>query len=271
MLLTGTWGKVRKVVHVDSGEECAVKIVYRSTLARKIRNGIQLFYDEFSLVRKLDHPNIIHYRELDDKSSPEKFYLFMQLCAGSLSAFLPSEAQPRERVEFLRDKFRQIFTGLSYLQTQRIAHHDIKTDNILIAFDGTVKISDFGVAECYGADGCRIFFGTPAYQAPEIVSNVTGESFDGAKADIWSVGIILFQLLFGRLPFQGANVYLTMKAIDEETVKIPSLSDRDLYDLLSKLLLKDPVKRLSADEALMHPWFTGQSTTMETSQCCSIS
>lgn len=227
-------------------------------------------------MRSLDHPNIIKYRELDDHSSPDKLYLFMELCAGSIINLLPQKSKA-ERTAYIRDKFKQLLEGLVYLHSRNIAHHDIKGDNVLVDKESVVKISDFGVAEHYDpALGCRIFFGTPAYQAPEIAGNITGDTYDGAKADVWSAGVILYQLFTGGLPFTGESVYLLLKSIESDPVPIPSGLDKQAQDLLRKLLNKTPKERCSAQEALLHPWITGveigttEAAKSEDSGCCRV-
>jgi serine/threonine protein kinase len=210
-------------------------------------------------VQSLCHRNIIKYHELDDHSNPEKFYLFMELCTSDISSTLN-----------IKVVFKQLLEGLAYLHTHNIAHHDIKTENVLITADGVVKISDFGVSERYDpCVGCNVFFGTPAFQAPEIARNITGDPYNGHKADVWSAGVILYQMVTSELPFTGASVYLLMKSVDNDPVKIPSLSDKCLRDFLIKLLTKEPVDRPTAKEALQHPWFTEETATGEMG-CCRI-
>lgn len=233
---------------------------------------------EYELVRSLEHPNVIKYYELDDHSNPEKLYLFMELAAGTIATLLPEQ----EALPFTRDKFRQLLVGLAYLHGQGVAHHDIKPDNVLVvAPSGQVRISDFGVAERFEpGKGCCVFYGTPAYQAPEIAGNTLGTPYDGTKADMWSAGVLLYQLLLGRLPYTGDTVYLLLKAIECDPVPLASartagLADL-LVDLLAHLLEKDPVKRYSAQEALQHPWLAGDDDlspagpVVPAASCCRV-
>lgn len=237
-------------------------------------------------MRSLSHPNIVKYFELDESSRSDKIYLFMELADCSLEEGLPSppfapkdlsmsDAAIQQRT-LLKNLSRQVLQTLDYLQSVYISHHDIKPANILCKWqpqsedessDNIIfKLADFGVAERYGGDGngCRSFFGTPSYQAPEVVRNVDGSPFDGIKADIWSLGVTLYQLVHGKLPFQGETVYLVMKSIDEDEIEFPSLSSHGsrqlkgdnelLLGFMRLLLTKEVSKRPSVAECLAHPW-----------------
>lgn len=210
--------------------------------------------------------------ELDTESNPHKVYLFMEACVGPLQASQLPPLTTSARMGFIKDIFRQLLEALSYLQTQRVAHHDVKGENILINAQGQLKLCDFGVAERYDAvDECRIFYGSPAYQSPELARNVDGGPFDGAKADIWSAGVVLYQLVFDRLPFVGDSVYLVIRSVDKDPLRIPPCSDQCLVSLLQQLLNKDPKTRPYAHEALQHPWFGPDKETLLSSvPCCSI-
>lgn len=224
----------------------------------------------------------------------------MELCDGPVLAFIPPPAKEVERRLFIKTVIRQLLSCLVYLSSLHVAHHDIKPDNILLLLHHpqndapfTVKLCDFGIAERYDPSlGCTNFFGSPAYQSPEIVTSSEGRPFDGSKADVWAVGVSLYQMVFeGRLPFTGDSVYLTMKAIESEPLSFPPLpqytlrdslflrnDDRLLLDLLRLLLEKDPTKRPSPSHALAHRWFSlyPHSTSMDSgmsslgSSCCSM-
>jgi serine/threonine protein kinase len=230
------------------GEEAvAVKVFYRPRLERKIKNGLARLYQygaargrrdalrrEYELVRRLEHPSIIRYRDIFE--SGQKVYLVMDLGGVSLDVLRDSLHGAAPPAPLLRSIVRQLLGALAYLEAQRVSHHDVKPSNVLVSPAGHVLLVDFGVAEDWARLGaCQSFYGTPAFQAPEVAGNVSGATYAGAAADIWSLGVLLFFLVTGDYPYHGETVYLLLKAIDEDPVVLPeSVADPLLRDLLSR-------------------------------------
>lgn len=244
----GNWGKVKRAIDTATGQPLAVKIFFRPKLSRKIKDGVARLYYEYELVRGLKHPNVIEYHEIFE--SGQKIYLVMGLGGQGLDVI--AESQP-ERITpaFVRTLLTQLLTALAYLDSQSIAHHDIKPANLLVDDEDRLLLCDFGVAERYEkVVGCQSFFGTPAFQPPEIAGNISGATFDGTKADIWSIGVVLFYLVTNRYPFAADTVYLLMKAIEEQPVMLPETLDPSLYDLLSSTdisLSSDAIFRIAGE------------------------
>ena len=212
----------------ETGQEVAVKIFYRSRLERKMKDGIGRLHAEYDLVRHLDHTNVVKYYDLFE--SGQKIYLIMELGGVSLDSVVASTIEP----VMIQSIIRQLLEVTLYLSSEMVAHHDIKPANIL--FDpetDRLLLCDFGVAEQYGPDGCKSFFGTPTFQAPEIAGNVTGVTYDGPKAEVWSIGVLLYYLVTGgEYPFKAETVYLLLKAIEEQPVILPDNLDPLLFDLM---------------------------------------
>lgn len=277
----GAWGKVRKVKRIEDGELMAVKIMYTSRIQRKIKNGIERLKAEYEIVKKLSHPFVIKYSCLDMESKPNyKIYLFMELCPNATH---PSE-YIRNNWERLLSFTRKVIEVLHYLHVQKgIAHHDIKPQNIVVdACTGDIKLIDFALAsEDVANSSC--FWGTPSYQSPEQLSSTT-KTFDGSKSDIWSFGIMLWELLSFTLPYKPttttttslkdidtlsnqhpeAQVFSVMKRISNDPVP-PLVSEMIksnfgnptntslMIDLvMDSLLIKDPSKRI--DCANLYLW-----------------
>lgn len=155
----------------------------------------------------------------------------------------------------LRDITRQIMDGLLYLHTNNCIHNDLKPSNILVNGEGIVKIADFGVS---GLGRVRIdSAGTPSFMAPEVVS---GDPHDGQLADCYALGATIFCIKFGRPPFIGKGGQNQKKLLDlyhqikHAPLAFPELLDILLEDLISRLMDKDPNRRMRLRDAIKHPW-----------------
>ena len=143
---------------------------------------------------------------------------------------------------------------MEYLQTRRIVHRDIKPANLLLSTDGRLKISDFGIAEEMSfyekTDSCQFIPGTPAFQAPELLSASPAATISGVKADIWAAGVTLYNMLTGGYPFEETAIH----AGNKTGLSIPSIVEPLAADLLSRLLEVDPARRIALAEIKRHPW-----------------
>jgi len=174
--------------------------------------------------------------------------------------------------------FRDVISGLEYLHYQKIIHRDIKPSNLLRADNGEVKIADLGVSnEFDGADALLTnTAGTPAFTAPECLSIKQGDSpYSGKAADIWSLGVTLYCLIFGNLPFHDDNIVVIYNKIRTQKLQIPTSSETspELIDLLEKMLVKDPHDRIKLQDIKIHPWVTGYGIypmMKQESNCCLI-
>ncbi|OWB85972.1 nucleotide binding protein [[Candida] boidinii] len=182
------------------------------------------------------------------------------------------ENEPFLTLKESKQVFRDVISGLEYLHNQGIIHRDIKPSNLLVSEDNIVKISDFGVSFAASLDGNNEFelaktAGTPAFLAPELCKTDGSEVKVTYKIDIWALGVTLYCLLFGRLPFEAKSEFVLFDTINNEPLSFPDmkkwksskpLSDEDFKqakDLLCKLLEKDPEKRIEISEIKQHPFF----------------
>jgi serine/threonine protein kinase len=181
------------------------------------------------------------------------------ISCGDLLSFVRKRTKLSEKVaKFI---FRQIIEALQYIHSNNIIHRDIKLDNILIDLNNTIKLCDFGVSKQIKEneviyDQC----GTPAYIAPEILRN---EGFQGYAADVWSAGIVLYAMVQGRVPFFTKEVQDLYVMITKSPYTPLQNCTPELEDLISKLLNKDPKKRISTEEVLNHPWMIGSELTFK--------
>lgn len=231
----------------------AVKIMKGKKL-RKIPNGQENVKREISLLRRLQHPNVVELIEVLYNDAKEKMYVVMEFCCGELQDLVEKSPSRKLEIDMARHFFIQLIDGLLYLHSKSVIHRDIKPGNLLISVDGTLKISDFGVADCLSMFSenliCTSTAGSPAFQAPEIATGK--ETFDGTKADVWAAGVTLFFLVTGKYPFSGGNVFHLFENIAKGAFDLPQV-DPLLRDLLAKMLTKDPCDRISVYQISQHP------------------
>lgn len=204
---------------------------------------------ETEIMKKLNHPNIVKLYETIIDDDTENVYLIMEYYArGDFYKFL--NKRPLKEKYALK-YLRQIADGMEYLLKNKIVHRDMKPQNILMTQTGTIKITDFGFARYFDNDLLiQTICGSPLYMAPEIMK----EKKYNYKSDLWSIGIIFYQMLMGEVPFKVKNIYELIRKIENDTIEIPQkfiISDK-CKKLLFSLLEKDPNKRITWDAFFNH-------------------
>lgn len=218
---------------------------------------LQRVYREIAVLKKLDHPNVVKLVEVLDDPVEDHLYLVFELLEGGEVLQVPTDVPLNEEQAWTY--FREVVSGIEYLHYQRIIHRDIKPANLLLTENGRLQIADLGV--CNEFDGADAFLsstaGTPAFTAPEALDHRDG--FGGRAADIWSMGVTLFAFVYGRVPFFDRNVVALYSKIKGQPVEFPKgphqISD-SLKDLVGKMLIKDPAKRIVLADIKRHPWVT---------------
>ncbi|XP_076377947.1 lkb1/serine/threonine kinase 11 isoform X1 [Megalopta genalis] len=251
----GSYGKVKEVLDSETLCRRAVKILKRKKL-RRIPNGELNVQREIKLLRILKHKNVINLVDVLYNDEKEKMYLVMEFCVCGLQDMLGSTPLKKLPLWQAHDYFCQLLDGLEYLYSKGIVHKDIKPGNLLLALDGTLKISDFGVAEALDMfsedDICKMGQGSPAFQPPEIANGC--ETFSGFKVDIWSSGVTLYNITTGQYPFQGDNIYKLYENIGKGEYTIPEEVEEPLRSLIQGMLQKDADKRFNLQQVRRHPW-----------------
>eukprot|EP00817_Percolomonadidae_sp_ATCC50343_P006995 CAMPEP_0117434446 /NCGR_PEP_ID=MMETSP0758-20121206/13688_1 /TAXON_ID=63605 /ORGANISM="Percolomonas cosmopolitus, Strain AE-1 (ATCC 50343)" /LENGTH=334 /DNA_ID=CAMNT_0005225879 /DNA_START=169 /DNA_END=1170 /DNA_ORIENTATION=+ len=156
-----------------------------------------------------------------------------------------------------RRYFQQLVNAISHCHAQGIAHRDLKPENLLLGADDKIKITDFGLSTlAKGRHGKKQILkttcGTPNYVAPEVLRE---QGYEGFKADIWSIGVILFVMIAGYLPFDDADVETLFKKIESGKLVYPPFMSKEAKDLLQKMLMVDPEKRATLNDIKKHQWF----------------
>jgi hypothetical protein len=244
-------GRSGEVVHMTNGPRpFAVKICkLQPSKFAFLQEATHDPREEAQILRNTDHPHIVKIHEFIDDVNNRRFYIVMELLPGGcIDGLLDLEAK--------RGAFGELVTAVEHLHLHHLAHRDIKPSNVLVDAAGRVRLCDFGVA-IHALPGAKVsssFTRTPGISAPEILQR---EEYDPFKADIWSLGVTLFFVVFGRLPFSGANVFRLESAVVSSQPTFPEHCDPCLRDLITGLLQKDPERRPDFAAIWAHPWMSG--------------
>lgn len=199
-------------------------------------------------MQTVDHPNIVKYYETYDDL--KYLYLVMELCpGGELIDKVGSKENPMSEKE-LSKVMRDCFQALQHCHSQNIIHRDIKPENIVFDKLGQVKFIDFGFAIIQDKKKSQMeVLGTPYYIAPEVLSRNYGK-----ECDIWSLGVCIFQMLTGEMPFDGSSRKEVFNKICRGEFDAPDHLSDEVVDLLVKMIKVDPTKRITAFDCLDHKW-----------------
>lgn len=247
----------------DPPEYLAIKRVNLSDMKKM---SIKRIKREINLLKSLNHPNIVKfYDSFTDVAS--NIYIVTEYCNyGDLSRFTGKKGKKNKLShDDIKTFFCQFKSGLRYLLTNNILHRDIKPQNVLLHKIGdtvTLKIADFGFAkhfESLSEDSItETLCGTPMYLSPEVLKSKRYTIL----SDLWSVGIILYELLYHTTPFKRPrNILELNRNVDQMKLSFSSGTNEDLIDLLTSLLQTDPQKRLSWGSFFSHKWFGEEDTS----------
>ena len=249
----GNFAIVKLGVHKLTRTKVAVKIVNKCELDHDNLNKISR---EIEIMRRLSHKNIIQLYQVME--SDTFMYIITEYAAnGEIFDWLVSNKRMSEKQA--ANTFSQILNAVNYCHKNSVVHRDLKAENLLLDHEGNIKLADFGFSNYYKAGACLdTWCGSPPYAAPELFE---GRQYDGPRADIWSLGVMLYVLVSGSLPFDGQTLQDLRARIVACQYRIPFYLSRDCESLIRGLLVVDPNKRLSLAFIARHRWLV---TNMET-------
>ena len=243
----GAFGKVTLGLHKLTGKHVAIKTFEKSYMKDDFSR--KKVFQEVYILKKIHHSNIIRLLEVFESS--KHFFIVMEYAgAGDLLHYVKKKRRLAENEA--RFIFKQVLYGLGHCHCRSVLHRDIKLDNVLLDNEKGIKLCDFGVSKIIKKHQfIREQCGTPAYIAPEIIAD---EGYEGFFADLWSLGVVLYAMLCGTVPFKAPNMKELHVLIKKGDYKFPVEISEESKDLIRKLLVLKPEDRLSIPEILAHPW-----------------
>ncbi|TFK50468.1 Pkinase-domain-containing protein [Heliocybe sulcata] len=239
----GAYGKVRLGTHRLTSTKVAIKQIPKAMSASLTR--------EIHHHRRLHHPHVTQLYEVIATES--SIWLVTELCSGGeLFDYLAEKGRLNE--EETRIIFGQLCLAVAYVHEKGIVHRDLKLENVLLDERCRVKLGDFGFTREFDRSALlETFCGTTGYASPEMLA---GQKYLGPEVDVWSLGVILYTLLTGTLPFDDDDESVMRKMVMKGEFEDPEWLSDNARDLLKKILVKDPSQRLQIPQILSHPWFT---------------
>eukprot|EP00249_Psilotum_nudum_P010442 c22547_g1_i1 orf=1029-2360(-) len=247
----GTFAKVKYARNLQTGDSVAIKIFDKE----KIPTGkmVEQIKREISTMKLVKHPNIVQLYEV--MASRTKIYIVLEYVTGG-ELFNKIAYQGKLTEDEARKYFQQLINAVDYCHSRGVYHRDLKLENLLLDADGNLKISDFGLSawpQQFREDGLlHTTCGTPNYVAPEVIVH---KGYDGAMADLWSCGIILFVLMAGYLPFDDPNLVNLYKKIYRADFKCPPWFSSGARKLITRILIPSPKHRITIRQLLGDSWF----------------
>lgn len=245
----GTFAKVKFAQNTETGESVAMKLLDRATIIK--HKMVDQIKREISIMKLVRHPNVVRLHEV--LASRTKIYIILEFITGG-ELFDKIVHHGRLSEAESRRFFQQLIDGVEYCHSKGVYHRDLKPENLLLDSQGNLKISDFGLSAlpAEGVSILRTTCGTPNYVAPEVLSH---KGYNGASADVWSCGVILYVLMAGYLPFDEMDLTTLYNKIDKAEFSCPSWFPVGAKSLIHRILDPNPETRICIQEIKDDEWF----------------
>ncbi|XP_039224417.1 serine/threonine-protein kinase SIK1 [Crotalus tigris] len=245
----GNFAVVKLARHRVTKTQVAIKIIDKTRLDS---SNLEKIYREVQIMKLLNHPHIIKlYQVMETK---DMLYIVTEFAKnGEMFDHLTTRGHLNEHEA--RKKFWQILSAVEYCHSHHIVHRDLKTENLLLDANMNIKLADFGFGNFYKSGEPRsTWCGSPPYAAPEVFE---GKEYEGPYLDIWSLGVVLYVLVCGSLPFDGPNLPSLRQRVLEGRFRIPYFMSQDCEMLIRRMLVVDPTKRITIAQIKQHKWMQG--------------
>ncbi|XP_068621729.1 serine/threonine-protein kinase par-1 [Battus philenor] len=243
---TGNFAVVKLATHVITKTKVAIKIIDK---ARLDEDNLKKTFREIAIMKKLRHPHIVRLYQVME--SAHTLYLVTEYAPnGEIFDHLVSKGRMPES-EAAR-AFAQMVAAVGYCHSNGVVHRDLKAENLLLDRDMNIKLADFGFSNEYSSGtAMATWCGSPPYAAPELFE---GRIYDGPKTDIWSLGVVLYVLVCGALPFDGSTLHELRNVVLSGKFRIPYFMSQECEHLIRHMLVVEPEKRLSLRGVARHRW-----------------
>ncbi|KAM7266419.1 hypothetical protein ACFE04_004316 [Oxalis oulophora] len=245
----GTFAKVKFAQNTETGESVAMKLLDRTTIIK--HKMVDQIKREISIMKLVRHPYVVRLHEV--LASRTKIYIILEFITGG-ELFDKIVHHGRLSEAESRRYFHQLIDGVDYCHSKGVYHRDLKPENLLLDSQGNLKISDFGLSALpeQGVSLLRTTCGTPNYVAPEVLSH---KGYDGAVADVWSCGVILYVLMAGYLPFDELEISTLYSKIEKADFSCPAWFPVGVKSLIHRMLDPNPETRITIEQIRICEWF----------------
>ncbi|XP_067364095.1 serine/threonine-protein kinase SIK3 homolog isoform X3 [Channa argus] len=242
----GNFAVVKLATHIITKAKVAIKIVDKTQLDDE---NLKKIFREVQIMKLLKHPHIIRLYQVME--TERMIYLVTEYASGG-EIFDHLVAHGRMAEKDARKKFKQIVAAVHFCHCRNIVHRDLKAENLLLDHNLNIKIADFGFSNLFSRGQLlKTWCGSPPYAAPELFE---GKEYDGPKVDIWSLGVVLYVLVCGALPFDGSTLHNLRARVLSGKFRIPFFMSTDCEYLIRHMLVLEPSKRLTMEQICKNKW-----------------